>query len=301
MKIMLNEIWNTALFELQVSIRSRRAFVVAVLFVIASVGSALILVNIVDLAEDALAEELMVPKTKRIGIMIDKLKANETFQYTLGEFIGNQHIVKEILDMPVMAINYTWFVLTFIPFAIAYICSETFSREVSTGSVRFVLFRIDVFNWILGKVLGQILLILIALLFSMLAMVIVGKIKFYNFNILINLYWMIIMSLRVSFYAYGFLGFVLMISMMFKSVGTSRALSLVFISIMLVLDPIMSYVVMEEYPIIAHSILQILPSHHQQSLWYPDPQLHTIAQLVLFSIGSTYLMFGYQIFMRKEK
>ena len=43
MKIMLNEIWNTALFELQVSIRSRRAFVVAVLFVIASVGSALIL------------------------------------------------------------------------------------------------------------------------------------------------------------------------------------------------------------------------------------------------------------------
>ena len=93
----------------------------------------------------------MVPKTEKIGIMIDKLKANETFQYTLGEFIGNQHIVKEILDMPVMAINYTWFVLTFIPFAIAYICSETFSREVSTGSVRFVLFRIDIFNWILER------------------------------------------------------------------------------------------------------------------------------------------------------
>ena len=86
------------------------------------VGAVQSLVNIVDLAEDALAEELMVPKTEKIGIMIDKLKANETFQYTIGEFIGNQHIVKEILDMPVMAINYTWFILTFIPFAIAYIC-----------------------------------------------------------------------------------------------------------------------------------------------------------------------------------
>jgi ABC-type transport system involved in multi-copper enzyme maturation permease subunit len=172
---------------------------------------------------------------------------------------------------------------------------------VSTGSVRFILFRTDVFNWILGKVIGQVLVIFVALLFSMLAMVIVGKIQFYNFDVLANFYWMIIMSLRISFYAYSFLGFVLMISMIFKSVGTSRALSLLFVSVMLILDPIMSYLVMDKYPILAHSILQILPSHHQQSLWYPNPQLHSIAQLILFSIGSTYLMFGYQIFMKKEK
>jgi ABC-type transport system involved in multi-copper enzyme maturation permease subunit len=301
MKIMLNEIWYTALFELQVSIRSRRAFVVAALFTIASVGSALIFVNIIDVAENALAEQLMVPKTKKIGLMIDKLKDNETFQYTLGEFIGNQYIVKEIMDMPVMAINYTWFVLTFIPFAIAYICSETFSREVSSGSIRFVLFRTDLFYWIMGKVLGQVLLILVALLFSMLAMVIVGIIKLYNFEIFTNLYWMLIMSLRIAFYAYAFLGFVLMISMMFRNVGTARALSLILISIMLILDPILSYGLMDQYPLTSHSLLQILPSHHQQSLWYPNIQLHSIAQLILFSIGSSYLFVGYQIFMKKEK
>ena len=301
MKRTLLDIWYTAIFELQVSLRSRRFLVVIALFVIASVFSSLIFVRIIEVAEHNLAEQLMVSKTEKVGLMIDKIKENKTFRHTIGQFIGNQHIVTDVLKMPLMVINYTWFVLTCIPFAIAYVCSETFVREVYSGSIRFVLFRTDLFDWVVGKTLGQMFLVFVALLCSMVAMLIVGSMHLYHFSIVENFFWMLRMSFKIVFYVYAFLGFSLMISMMFRNVGTARACSLIFLAILLILDPFLSYILIEKYPTLSRTLVQLLPSHHQQMLWDPNILHHSIAQLILFCIGTVYLFVGYHIFRRREK
>ena len=82
--------------------------------------------------------------------MIDKIKENQTFQYTIGEFIEAQHLVRcsqNAFDGHQLYVV----VLTFIPFAVAYVCSRTFSKDVSSGTIRFVLFRTDLLIGLLEK------------------------------------------------------------------------------------------------------------------------------------------------------
>ena len=77
--------------------------------------------------------------------------------------------------------------------------------------------------------------------------------------------------------------------------------TIVLLLFMLALEPYVYYELMKHYPVFSRAILQILPSYHQQTIWNPDFMVHGTGLLILFSIGCSYLMLGYQIFLRREK
>jgi ABC-type transport system involved in multi-copper enzyme maturation permease subunit len=155
----------TTRHELADAMRSRRAAVVILLFLAILLLSFNGSISVLGRIEQQLAEALAL-EPGGAGSITQSLWKSERFRRMVDKMVGSNDIVKGLVRLPPLALLYGWLAFSLTPLLVLLTTSTRIAEEVSSGSVRYALFRTSRFSWVLGKFLGQALLVGLAVLLS---------------------------------------------------------------------------------------------------------------------------------------
>lgn len=115
-------------------------------------------------AERTLAESMGVPATERPGAMMAELLKNGRIEEMMGAMVGRGSDIAELLDRPVLALWTGAASMVLLPIVLLFSASGSVAGEVRSRSVRYLLCRTGRLQIGLGKLVGQLLLALVAAL-----------------------------------------------------------------------------------------------------------------------------------------
>lgn len=283
------------------SIRSRKAIALLLLYVAGSLGATGIFLRVVRVIENTLADTLSVARTQQPGTMTATLFESKEFMEFLGEWVGDDKLAAAITSMPPLVLFYAGLALMFIPLLAVLSSCDAVSYEVATGSARFALFRTDRLSWVLGKFLGQAILMACGIFSGAIACYILGAFFMSSFKPALTAVWMARMSARVWVYGFAYLGLALGVSQLTRSVNWSRALALIAWAVIALAGALLAVPEIVDWsPMLIQNIHQILPAAHRLDLWRPDLIDRLPGTVMLLCLGALYFSIGYIRFVRRD-
>jgi ABC-type transport system involved in multi-copper enzyme maturation permease subunit len=281
----LRHILLVAGFDFAESLRSRKAIAILLLYFIAAVGGMAIFIEVLSkIRESAQAD----------------IPPEEVIKLASG-LIRDAGIARQIIEIPLHSLFYGWIALTFVPLMVVLTSSDAIAGEVSSGSVRFALFRSDRFSWVLGIYLGQTLLMLVGILLGALGSHAVAAIFGHGHPFIEGLTWMLRLAGRGAFYGLAFLGLTLGLSQVTRSTGWARALSLFALIGMSIAKGVLEFKPLRSlFPALADAIKSFLPNNYWIDLWRPDFSARLMAVTVLVGLGLLYFFLGFLTFRRRD-
>ncbi len=290
-----------ARFDLGESLRSRKAIVLLVLYVVGAVVGTLVFVELLRALELVLSDALAVARTRRPGAMTETLMASEQMREVLEGWTGDPELAASLVRTPPIALFYGWLSMAFLPILVVLTSAEAFSSELASGSVRFSLSRIDRSAWAAGKALGQAALLTVGIALGSIAAFIVGAIRLGSFEALPTALALLSYSGSALVYGLAWLALVLSASQLTASVPGSRALAFAFITSVGLASPLLEVLGAELGPTwLFESLRQALPSAHRVDLFRPDLLDRLPAVIALFAFGATVFALCHQRFLRRD-
>ncbi len=294
------DVFTVAAYEWKDGYRSRRSALWVILYVIAALVICYSFVVTVGKIEEELAKTVNLGTTRKAGNMTTTLWESPAFRRMLEELVGDKELTEKLLKTPPMAIFYGWLAMAFTPFLVILLASESVSTELANGTVRFSLFRTSRSAWIVGKALGQWLILLLALMLSAAGAWIVGRFFLAGFDAVAAAGFLAVFMFKAWIYSFAFIGAALGFSQLTRSVTLSRALGIAgYLGIFVVYQFARHF----SGPGI-HKIWEVfvilMPPAHRMGFWHYETA--KIVSSVAFSLGLgfLYLFAGYFFFRRKD-
>jgi ABC-type transport system involved in multi-copper enzyme maturation permease subunit len=289
-------------YELGEALRSRRVVILVLLFVGGAVAGTLAFVEVLESLEASLAQALAVADPGKPGAVTAALMKSPEFLRMLSRLVRDQALARELVGLPPLALFYGWLGLTFMPVLIMLTSAETVSAELATGSARFSLLRTDRLSFSLGKLAGQSLLMAVGVALGALAVWITGYFSLASFDAGRSALWLALLSLRISVYAFAYVGLAVGLSHLTRSVPLSRALAIGSLIALGALWGIGSYNdwVREHAAAAADTLLTLVPRSHMLPLWQPDVLDRAPALVMLGALGVVYFALGYAYRARRD-
>jgi len=290
-----------AAFDLGESLRSRKVLVFMVLYVVGAIGATVIFTEVLQEVEIALAEQLLVARTSDPGSLTQAVMESPELLRVLSRLVRDEALARTLVAEPPIALLYHWVALAFGPIFAVLTSSDTIAAEVSSGSIRFALARTDRAGWLLGKVLGQSLLLVVGLLLGAAGAWVTGWVQLGAFDGPATAA-ALVGYVGTSFvYVWAHLGLALGVSQLTRSVPWSRALGLLaLVSAFGIHRFLERDWVVEAVPVLSGSLRQLFPVAHRLDLWRPGLEASAPALLLLLALGSTYIVLGYLRFARRD-
>lgn len=291
-----------AAFDLQSSLRSRKALLLLGLYVAGAVAAAAGFVTMLRAIEDTAAQALSVAATEQPGAMTTSLMDNEQLLDVAAELTGDRELARELLGIPPLALFQGWLALTFVPALVVLTCSEAIASEVESGAARFALVRTSRGAWALGKLLGQAALMSTGLLLGAVACWVVGYGWTNSFAPVDNAFWMLRFTGRAAVSGFAWLGIVLGLSQLTRSTNRARVLGLLSLVVLGGSRVMLEHAdpIREHIPVLADSLLQLLPGTHVMALWHPDLAERLPGIVILLAIGGAAFTLGHLRFARRD-
>jgi ABC-type transport system involved in multi-copper enzyme maturation permease subunit len=290
-----------AWFDVREGLRSRRSLALLVLYAGAAVIGCSLFVQALAGIEATVASALKVSATQKPGALTQSLTQNREFQRLMARWVGDPALVGELLRIPPLSLFYVGFNLTVSPLFIALACADCVAHERATGACRYALVRVPRLAYCVGKLLGQLLIIALALAASGVVIYGTGAIRMTSFAWWNNAVWIAALGGRALCYATAYVGLTTGISQAVRSVHQARLLSLLA---MLVLSG-MRLVVHSKWaelhaPWLPPLLRAWLPGEHSTTLLAADITQRLPALLLLPALGCVYFSFGYLWFKRSD-
>jgi ABC-type transport system involved in multi-copper enzyme maturation permease subunit len=153
-KKIINDALIIAGFDITTSLRNMRAFLSTIIYSLGALGLGFVMVEI--------EQKLRIdPNSIAIGIkdksadLTTKLKALITLFLKMSP-----DFIDYLLNIPLIAIVFFWFSITFLPLFLAFTTHDQISGEFQHNSIRYTVLRTCRSSFILGKILGQFILFL---------------------------------------------------------------------------------------------------------------------------------------------
>ena len=296
----LRNTWTVARHELVDSIRSRRAIVLLILYVLGAVAATLLFVKLLHTLENQLEKAIGVAEAQKAGGTSSALWKNQMFKGMLSHVVGSDAAAIKLLSFTPLALFYGWISFTFTPLLVILMSSARISEEIWSGSVRFVMFRTSRLSWCAGKFAGQALQLLVALLLSALAAWVTGWFRLAFFAPLPNAIDLLVFALKAWVYSIAFLGLATGVSQAVASPNVATALGFVAMVVVGILHSIASWVTMQPWRMILETTDMMLPGGHQLDLWLTDAAHAVPAVLFVLCLGTAYALAGYVSFSRRN-
>lgn len=281
----LRSILLVAAFDFAESLRSKRAVAVLLLYILAAAGGMAIFVQVLN-------------KIREAGQM--ELPPEETIKL-IGGLIGSADVAELLVTIPLHSLFYGWIAMTLVPIMVVMTSSDAVAGEVSSGSVRFALFRCDRLSWVLGIFLGQILLMLVGILLGAVGAHTVAALFARGHPFAEGLAWMLRLALRSAVYGTAFLGLALGFSQITRSVGWARALSLfALIGFSLLYSVLELRTLRSELPVVSSVVKSLLPNSYSLDLWRPQLARRLVGMAALAGLSLLYFGLGFLAFRRRD-
>ena len=290
-----------AAFDLGESLRSRKVLIFLVLYVVGAIGATLIFTEVLQEVEIALAEQLLVARTRDPGSLTQAVMESPELLRVISRLIRDDDLARALVRVPPIALLYHWVALAFGPVFAVLTASDTVASEVSSGSVRFALARTDRAGWILGKVFGQSLLLAVGIALGAVASWVTGWIQLGAFAPGATAFALARYAGTAYVYVWAHLGLALGVSQLTRSVPWSRALGLLALVGVFGLHRFLERdAVVEAAPVLAGSLRQLFPVAHRLDLWRPGLEASAPALAILVALGAVYVGLGYLRFARRD-
>lgn len=275
-----------ARFDLGESLRSRKALVLLVLYVVGSTLGALVFVEILRSLELLLADALLVARTSRPGAMTETIMSSSRMLGVLERWTNDPELAASLVHTPPIALFYGWLSMAFLPVLVVLTSAEAISGEVATGSVRFAMPRVDRTRWAVGKALGQIALLAVGVSLGAVAAFVVAAIRLSSFEAWPAATALASYALSALVYGVAWLALALAASQLTSSVPGSRALALLAVTTAGALAPGLEWLAEHVGPAwLFLSVREALPSAHRLDLFRPDLVDRLPATLVLVAFA----------------
>ena len=271
------------------------------LYVAGAIAATGMFVRILQEIESVVAQQLRVAQTSRPGALTEKMLASEEFMGVVSGLIGDETLAQELLGVPPTALFYGWVAMMFLPPLVAMTSGDDVSGELATGSARFSLYRTDRTSWAIGRLLGQTMLLGVALALGAAGAFIVGSAGLVSFQWADTGVWLFRLTLRAWVYGFAWLGLVMGVSQCVRTPARARGLAVFMVvcvggtGLALQADDVVT-----RWPVLAPTLYQLFPGAHQLELWRPALVHRLSASLALFTIGGVGFWLGHQRLLRMD-
>jgi hypothetical protein len=189
--------------------------------------------------------------------------------------------------------------LQVVPFMVLLGSAGCIAHDVSSGAVRFVLFRCDRLAWALGKVLGQAALMGTGLLLSAVVASAVGTWHEGAFDPG-RLLWLLRTSLHAWFFGLAYLGLFCGVSMISSTPARARALAGLLWTVVSITHAVLTSSWLPDYLQPARHLAWLAPSHHQAGLWSASWSAYLTSVGCLLLLAAAGFAAGFNSFRRRD-
>lgn len=292
--------WIIAENELVETVRSKRVLVVALLYLGGAVAGTLLFIEFLSGVEETLSEGLGVATPATPGALSQSVFRSPQFFALLTSWVEDRDLAKQLVTMPPLSLFYGWMSLMFLPLMVTLTAAETVSGELSTGAVRFQLLRVDRLTYSLGKLLGQTLLMAGSVVAGAGLVWLAGRLTMSSFDGLSHAVWLLRLSLRAACYGFAYVGLVVGLSHLTRSVPASRAIALLSLVMLAMISSLLSALSSFGEYAWADSLAVVLPSSHKLSLLRPALADRLPAMLILTALGALFFSAGFAYRRRRD-
>ena len=174
----LRDAWLIAGFDLRESIRTRRALVLALLYLLVASITSYIYVEVVKLAQEAASEVIggMGDANEQLAATAAAGAAQDAGYTGLLYVIagGDNVIAGHLATYPAMVLVFAWFSLGALPWLISLTSYDLVAGDLHQRTVRFVALRTSRGAFVLGKLLSQVLLVAMIAGLGMIPVLVIG-------------------------------------------------------------------------------------------------------------------------------
>ena len=287
----MRDIWLVARFELFESLKSTRALVIFILFIV----GALFMSEGCVRAEKNITETV----TENLGSTATVMLSSEEMRVNMyKDLIHDDEIAESLAEQPLVGISFVFLSMMLLPFMIVILTSDTISKELANGSIRFSLFRTSRIKWALGKLFGQTILIEAGVIAAAIAVTLFTMFRLQGFNSTTFVPWITVMCVKLMFYAFAYIGIIVGLSQVTRSANVSRALGFLTLIALYVSFGILTYH-SEQGNSLAQTLINVIPTHHTGAIWAVDleTQLKGFGAFAAIGLGS-FLSFYSVLVMR---
>ena len=300
---MINSIRDTlfiAYFHILRAIRTRTMLFLFVVYLLISGGTAWFGRAIIHEFEKQTADALMVPQTKTPGAMMETLRTQDNFHRLISSMVPDPELVEWAMTLPVLTIFHYWISLAVLPFIVAIIGAELIAPTIKDRSLRYELLRTGRLELIMGRFLGQGLLIAAGTLLACIAPLIIGHFFMVQQPFFDTIWTLLSFVPKLVVWSLPFLGLGIALSMITQVTNLARIVSLASVAGSWVLY---GYLLFQEeigeQTLLVAIVYPLIPQYHGTALWFPSWDW-LLSGSILCTMSIVYCMFGYPLFSRRN-
>ncbi len=223
---LLRDVGLVAGFDLRESLRTRRALVLVLLYLLIAASASGIYVRIVAEIQDGVATISGVAAGDAEATAGLAMVQDEGYHLLLLFFAGGDAVLAEHLGTyPPMVLIYAWVSLAFLPWFIALTSFDLIAGDLYLRTVRYAALRTSRGAYVLGKLLGQAALVAAVTGLGALPVIVIGAIYLPGFDLVATILALLSTWPITVLCALSFLGIVTLASQLCKSPGAARAVA----------------------------------------------------------------------------
>ena len=296
----LVRIWQIALAECAGAIRSRRALLTILLYLVLSVACMNGTITMMGRMEQELVTALKLPEGGKTGVVSATIWKSEPFRRMVRKGVGEE-VYADIAGRHPVELIYAWLVFSFVPLLAIMVAGNRISDDLRSGAARYVLVRATRAEWVFGKFLGQFLMTAIALGVSAVGAWVVAVARLSGIGAGPLVVGMFGWGLRALVYSIAWLGVALGFSQTTHSGSRATALGILFLFIFLVLVPVLARLEQKEAWYACFANLDVLnPNNVRPLLWRRGAVPLLVGSGHLVSLGLFYFSLGYAFLARRD-
>jgi len=297
----LRQTWLVACYECADALRSRRALVVLLLYLAAAVCTMYWTINILHKMETELATAFQLPASERAGVVSTALWKAPPFQQMMRRITANDAVFRDLTGKHPVELIYAWFAFFYTPLLVVLVAGNRIAEDIGSGAVRYVVFRTSRASWSLGKFIGQIFMIGLALILSGVSAYAVAKIRLTGSGTPDMFLNMIQWSARAWIYSIPFLGLAMGLSHLTRSASKATVTGIIAVTVCFVLSLTLRHFAADTgWRAFLPQIGLLLPDGHKMLLWRNAAAPLVSGAVWLVTLGFCYLLAGHALFRKRD-
>lgn len=294
----LARIFHVALAEWAGAVRSRRALVLLLLYLVAAVMCMYGTISIFSKMETVLAQVLQLPEAEQTGVVSKTLWKSKPFRKMTRAVIRNDLVFRDIEGRHPIELAYAWFVFLCAPLLVVLVAGNRVADDLRSGAVRYAIVRCTRTEWSVGKYVGQALMLVCALAASAVGAWIVALCRLSDAGALLPA--MFGWGARAWIYSLAWLGVALGISHLTRTGSRATALGIFAVAALTAMPMLLSWTGARfDLPWLVNFDL-VSPVTSKILLWRQDVAPLAEASFRLVLLGIFYLALGNAVFRRRD-
>jgi ABC-type transport system involved in multi-copper enzyme maturation permease subunit len=274
-------------FDLRESLRTRRAVVLVLLYLLIASAASGIYVQVVG----AIEQTVDVAAGAADADAALALAKDEGYRGMLLLVSGNdQALAAHLATFPAMVLIFAWTSLAFLPWFIALTSYDQVAGDLHLRTIRYAALRTTRGAYVLGKLAAQAILVAAVAALGMLPVLLIGAIYLTSFDFVATLGSLLATWGITVVAALAFLGVVSLASQLTRSPGTARAAAVG----LLLLAYLMSYATL------VGPLTFLSPWHWKSGLFHPDLTTRALAVAACLGLCAGYTALGFLRFRRRD-